>query len=145
MENATRFEFIEGATSDLAFVAQGPTAEAVFVAAAQAFLAATVEEPSAVERRERHTVTLAEPDLELLLVRFLNELVYLLDAEHLLVHPDRIEIVRGDPVQLRADLSGEHIDLARHALASEIKAATVHGLRVRKTTDGWIATATFDV
>jgi hypothetical protein len=38
----TRFEFVEGATSDLFFVAQGPTVEAAFAAAGQAFLAATV-------------------------------------------------------------------------------------------------------
>jgi SHS2 domain-containing protein len=140
-----RFEFVEGATSDLFFVAQGPTVEAAFAAAGQAFLAATVEEPEAVERRERRSVVLEEPDLELLLVRFLNELVYLRDAEELLLHPEHLEIVWDGSVQLRADLSGERIDRQRHALASEVKAATAHGLRVAKTTDGWSATATLDV
>jgi hypothetical protein len=33
MGTDTRFEFIEGATSDLTFVALGPTVEAAFLAA----------------------------------------------------------------------------------------------------------------
>jgi len=141
----TRFEFIEGATSDLTFVAQGPSVEAAFVAAGRALLAATVEEPAAVERRERRSVVLEEPDLELLLLRFLNELVYLRDAEELLLHPEHIEIIWHDSVQLTADLAGEPIDRRRHTLASDVKAATAHELRVAKMTEGWMATATLDV
>lgn len=139
------FEFVEGATGDLTFVAFGPTVEAAFVAAGLAFLAATLEEPETVEQRERRSVVLEEPDLELLLVRFLNELVYLLDAEELLLRPERVEITSDGSLQLRADLIGEPIDRRRHSLASDVKAATAHGLRVAKTTDGWIATATLDV
>lgn len=145
MDSGTRFEFIEGATSDLTFVALGPTAEAAFVAAGQAFLAATIEEPETVERREHRSVALEEPDIELLLMRFLNELVYLRDAEELLLHPDQVEIVWGDSVELHAELRGERIDRSRHALASEVKAATAESLSVGKTTDGWTATATLDV
>jgi len=141
----TRFEFVEGATSDLFFVAQGRTVEAAFAAAGQAFLAATVERPEAVERRDRRSVALEEPDLELLLMRFLNELVYLRDTEELLLHPQHVEIVWDGSVHLRADLIGERIDRRRHTLASDVKAATAHGLRVAKTTGGWTATATLDV
>lgn len=145
MSARTRFEFVEGATGDLTFVALGPTVETAFAGAGEALLAATVEEPKTVERREHRSVVFEEPDLELLLVRFLNELVYLRDAEELLLHPERVEIVWDDPVKLRADLAGERIDRRRHALASDVKAATAHGLRVAKTTDGWTATATLDV
>ena len=91
MDAGTHFEFVEGATSDLSFVAQGPTLKAVFLAAGQAFLAATVEEPTAVERRVSRSVVLEEPDLELLLVRFLNELVYLRDVDELLLHPEDLD------------------------------------------------------
>jgi SHS2 domain-containing protein len=139
------FEFIEGATSDLSFVARGPTVEDAFIAAGEALLAATVEEPQTVARSESRSVVLEEPDLELLLLRFLNELVYLRDAQDLLLHPDRMEIVWSDSVELRAELRGERIDRTRHALASEVKAATAHDLRVGMTTDGWTATATLDV
>jgi SHS2 domain-containing protein len=140
------FEFVEGATGDLAFVASGPSLEAAFIAAGRALLAATVEDPECVERREQRTVTLREPDLELLLVRYLNELVYLRDAEELLLHPERMAIDSDpDRMTLRAELSGERIDRARHTLAADVKAATVHELRVTQTEEGWSAQATLDV
>lgn len=145
MDAGARFEFVEGATSDLSFRACGPSLEAAFAAAAQALLAATVEASEAVERREWRSLRLEEPDLELLLVRFLNELVYLRDAEDLLLHPERIEIERGGRARLLADLVGERIDRSRHDLVSEVKAATAHGLCVVQTPEGWTTTATFDV
>ena len=87
----------------------------------------------------------SEPDLELLLVRFLNELVYLRDAEDLLLHAERIEIARGDGARLRGELAGERIDRNRHDLATDVKAATAHGLSVAQTSEGWTASATLDV
>jgi len=139
------YEFVEGATSDLAFVAHGPTLDAVFVAAAEALLAATVEVPDSVERRERRSVRLEEPDLELLLLRFLNELVYLRDAEELLLHTDRISVSRDSGGRLEAELVGERIDPERHALAADVKAATAHGLSLARVGDAWQASVTLDV
>ncbi|MBW2271391.1 MAG: archease [Deltaproteobacteria bacterium] len=143
MSAGQSFEFVEGATGDLAFVAHGETPGEAFAAAGEAFLAATVEEPATVERREQRSVEFDEPDLDLLLLRFLNELVYLRDAEDLLLHPEHVEVAAG-PV-LMAVLAGERIDRARHALAADVKAATAHGLSVEKTEHGWTATATLDV
>jgi SHS2 domain-containing protein len=40
---------------------------------------------------------------------------------------------------------GEAIDPARHCLATEVKAATAHGLRVVRCGDGWEAHVTLDV
>jgi SHS2 domain-containing protein len=145
MGGGPRYEFVEGATSDLAFVAHGPTLNDVFVGAARAMLAATVEDPEAVERCERRSVTLEEPDLELLLLRFLNELVYLRDAEELLLHVERVSVTQDSWARLEGELAGEHIDPDRHALTTDVKAATAHGLRVAPTAEGWTATATLDV
>ena len=145
MEALGGYEFVEGATGDLSFAAWGPSPEAAFAGAADALLAATVDDPDRVEPRERRRVWLEEPDLELLLVRFLNELIYLRDAEDLLLRTERIEIVRDGSFRLRADLCGERIEPGRHALASDVKAATAHGLRVAEGPDGWHATVTVDV
>ena len=122
-----------------------PTAEAAFVAAGQALLAATVEEPESVERREHRTVVVEEPDLELLLLRFLNELVYLRDAEQLLLHAGSVRIRRDGGAFLEAELWGETIRPEVHPLASDVKAATAHGLRVARTAAGWEASVTLDV
>jgi SHS2 domain-containing protein len=139
------FEFVEDVTSDLSFRARGPTPEAAFAAAAEALLAASVETPEAVGERVTRDVELEEADLELLLLRFLNELVYLRDAEGLLLRARRLAIRRDGAAVLRAELAGEPFDAERHGCASEVKAATAHGLAVRRVEGGWEATATLDV
>jgi SHS2 domain-containing protein len=139
------FEFVEGATSDLAFVARGATLDALFAAASEALLAATVEDPGAVARRERRTLSLAEPDVELLLLRFLNELVWLRDARELLLRAESVRVTRNGDARLEATLVGEPLSRGRHALAADVKAATAHGLRVEARADGFEAHVTLDV
>jgi SHS2 domain-containing protein len=144
--SARGFEFTEAVTSDLAFVARGASREEVFAAAADALLAATVEDPSAVEPRLEHRLRLEEPDLELLLLAFLNELVFVRDARGWLLRPAELRIeTDGGPARLAARLVGEAVDPARHRLATEVKAATAHGLRVARADGGWEANVTLDV
>lgn len=139
------FEFVEGPTSDLALRLRGRTLEAVFAAAADAFLAATVEEPATVQPALRRELRLEEPDPELLLLRFVNELVWLRDASELLLRPERVELAHDGAARLRATLTGEPIDRTRHVLRSDVKAATPHGLAVYETASGYEATLTLDV
>ncbi len=148
MTGAGRFEFLDEVTSDLAVQLEGPSLEAVFEAAAEALLAATLENPEAVKPREVRELHLRESDLGLLLLRFLNELVYLRDAERLLLRAARLEIRRNaetELTELTGRLEGEPIDAARHDLAGEVKATTAHGLRVEERPPGWRARVTFDV
>ena len=139
------FRFVEGATSDLSFEACGETLEALFAAAAEALLAATVADPGAVVARVREGVSLAEPDLELLLLRFLNELVFQRDARRLLLRSERLAIARDGEARLEGALVGERIDPARHHLEADVKAATASGLRVTRAGPGWQASVTLDV
>jgi SHS2 domain-containing protein len=139
------FEFVEGATGDLAFEARGPTPEAVFAASAEALLAATVEEPDRIGAGVRRSLALAEPGLDLLLLRCLNELVYLRDAERLLMRIETLRIERDGDWRLTAELSGEAIDPARHRLEADVKAATAHGLFIGNVEGRWEARVTLDV
>jgi len=144
-EGRGRFEFVEGATGDLTFVARGARAEDLFFAAAEALLAATVEDPETVRDVERRSIRLEEPELDLLLLRFLNELVYLRDAEELLLRAREVRLVRGEALALEAELAGERLSRGRHAPAAEVKAATAHGLEARAVPGGWEARVTLDV
>jgi len=139
------FEFVEGATSDLAFVAHAPTLDDLFAAASEALLAASVENPDAVASSEQQTLALEEPDLELLLLRFLNELVFLRDARGLLLRARHVRVSAGSPAHLEASLEGEPLDPGRHVLAADVKAATAHGLRVEREGEGFRASVTVDV
>jgi SHS2 domain-containing protein len=139
------FEFVEGATSDLAFEARGETLEALFAAAADALLAATLANPEDVDAREHETVQLSETDVELLLLRFLNELIFLCDARGLLLRAGALRIESNGEARLEGELVGERIDRERHRLEADVKAATAHGLRVERSGAGWRATVTLDV
>ena len=146
MNAARSFAFTEAVTSDLAFTAQGESVEELFAACAEALLAATVEDLASVEPRLERHVRLEEPDLELLLLAFLNELVFLRDAHEQLLRPAQLRIERADgAARLDARLVGEPLDRARHRLAAEVKAATAHGLRVARAGAGWEANVTLDV
>jgi len=140
------FEFVEGATSDIAFRARGASVEEALAAAAEALLAATVEDPGTVADTERRRLVLEEPDLDLLLLRFLNELVYLRDAEGLLMRAGSLRVTRPNGPRLEGELCGEPIDPDRHALWAEVKAATAHDLGLHpREAGGWEARATLDV
>jgi SHS2 domain-containing protein len=139
---------VDEVTSDLACAARGATLEDVFAAAAEALLAATLENPEDVRARSECRVELEERDLELLLLRFLNDLVWRRDAEGLLLRAAELRVRRqgaAGPWRLEARLAGEGIDRARHRLAGEVKAATAHGLRVAAADGGYEARFTFDV
>jgi SHS2 domain-containing protein len=139
------FEFVEGATSDLAFVARGPTPESVFGAAAEALLAATVEEPERIAAVVRRPVVLEEPALDLLMLCWLDELIWLRDAEQLLLRAERVTLrIDEGACRLEAELVGEPL-AGRHGLLADVKAATAHGLRVGPSDGGWEAKVTLDV
>jgi SHS2 domain-containing protein len=145
VSRAGRFEFVEGATSDVSFVAHGETLEALFAAAAEALLSATLANPADVARREREPVRIREPDLELLLLSFLNELVFLRDARGLLLHAGPLRIEHDGEARLEGELRGERIDRARHRLEADVKAVTAHRLAVERDGAGWRASVTLDV
>jgi len=151
MTDRGSFEFLDAVTSDVAFAARGRSLESAFAAAAEALLATTTESPEAVRPRTRVEVRLAAPDLELLLLAFLNELVYRRDAEDLLLRVESLGVSQNPEAgseerwQLEAVLAGEALDPERHGRLCDVKACTVHGLRVAQHAAGWEVRATLDV
>ncbi|MBI5014521.1 MAG: archease [Deltaproteobacteria bacterium] len=133
-------------TADAAFEAWGATPEEVFAAAADATLNVMVEDPAAVAAREQRHLTAEAESLDLLLLGFLNELLYLKDAERLLLRVTEVRL-QGGPGHWRVEgeARGEEIDPDRHALVVDVKAVTLHRLRVERTQRGWEATVVVDV
>jgi SHS2 domain-containing protein len=139
------YRFVDDVTSDLTFEAEGRTLAELFAACAEALLAATVERPDAVRARETRSLTLADERLDWLLRRFLSELIFLRDAEGLLLRARRIEASDGGSPTLSAELAGEPLDLARHGSGTDVKAVTAHNLRVTSDAAGFSARVTLDV
>jgi len=141
-----RYEYLdEGVTADVTLRAEAGDLEALFTAAADATANLMVENLDEVKPATARSVELEADALDLLLFRFLGEMIFYKDAESLLTRAARVKIeAKNGGYRLRAELRGEPLDPSRHRLAADVKAVTLHGLRVEHTA-GWSATVTLDV
>ena len=120
----------------------GNTLNEAFEQAALA-LTAVITDPAQVSAVERVEITRQAPDDELLLVDWLNALVYEMATRKLLF--SRFEVQVKDHV-LTARAFGEPMDVAKHHMAVEVKGATYTALRVAQAGNGeWVAQCVVDV
>lgn len=120
----------------------GSSKEEAFQQAALA-LTAVVTDPQLVVPEELVEVACEAPDDELLLVDWLNALIYEMATRKTLF--SRFE-VRIDGSNLKAKMWGEKIDTEKHQPAVEVKGATCTELKVRKGPNGsWLAQCVVDV
>ncbi|MBW1742060.1 MAG: archease [Deltaproteobacteria bacterium] len=136
-----KYEFIEH-TADLGFKVYGASLEGLFVHAAEAFFE-TILSPESVEEKIERSIEVEAGALDELMVSWLDEFLYLYDAEKLVFKRFQIKSIQQD--QLRAKAWGEKIDPARHEIKSGIKAVTYHKLYVRERGGGWEAQVIVDI
>lgn len=120
----------------------GVTREGAFEQAALA-VTAVIARPAAIQPIQPVRVQCEAPDDELLLVDWLNALVYEMATRHMLF--SRFEVtIEGDC--LSATAWGEKIDVARHQPVVEVKGATYTQLKVERDDKGeWLAQCVVDV
>ena len=128
--------------ADIGVQGEGATLAEAFEQAALA-LTAVVTDPAAVHADERVDLACEAPDPEMLLVDWLNALVYEMAVRGMLF--GRFEVaIEGDT--LTGSAWGEPVDRERHQPAVEVKGATYTGLEVRRRGDGsWLARCVVDV
>ena len=120
----------------------GATKEAAFERAADA-LTAVITDPESVAPTQSVPIVCEAPDDELLLVDWLNALVYEMATRRMLF--SRFH-VRFNDQSLHATAWGEPIEVARHQPAVEVKGATYTELSVKQDEEGrWIAQCVVDV
>jgi SHS2 domain-containing protein len=99
-----------------------------------------------VEAEKFDGIELKAENLEELLVKFLNELLFLKDAKGMLYSKFKVYITSEGPgFALHAKVGGGKIDAAKHSLRGDVKAATYHQLRVAKEGGGFVAQCVVDV
>ncbi len=137
---AARWEhFPHGA--DIGLRGFGATPEEAFEQAAYALTAAVTS--TDVAPKIAVEISCEAPDAELLLVEWLNGIIYEMAVRRMLFGAFSVRIV-GD--RLEGTLSGEAVDAARHAPASEPKGATYTALKVARDDAGvWSAACVVDV
>lgn len=132
-------------TGDIGVSLSGRTLDQLFGHAAEAFTD-TITALDLVEPRRPEEVTVDAPELDLLLVDFLSELLYRFDTRAWLTRHAAVELREQDGGwTLQGTLTGERLDPARHAVKVLIKAVTYHALHVRQRDDTWTADVVFDI
>jgi SHS2 domain-containing protein len=141
------WEYLEdGVTSDVTFRAFAPDLDALFQAAADATTGLMVENPATIAPLRAIPIAVHSAALDLLLMRFLDEMIFHKDAERLILRAEAVRVTEANGGWgARAVLRGEPLDPGRHALAADVKAVTLHGLRVERKANGWEAEVTLDV
>lgn len=120
------------ATADLAFEAFGKTYDELFENAGLALEEAMVKLTS-VKPTKEHTINKEENSVENLLYSFLEELIFLKDAETLVFNRIKCEVkkeVRG--WRLEVSTKGDEIDPKKHKLGVDVKAVTKHLFEIKQ-------------
>jgi SHS2 domain-containing protein len=128
--------------ADVGIRAYGPTLGAVFEQAALAMTGAITD----VERivpNERVSIACEASQTDLLLVEWLNALVYEMAVRDMLFSRFAVTI---EDSGLSGEAWGERVNVDRHRPAAEVKGVTYTALEVSRRADGqWLAQCVVDV
>jgi SHS2 domain-containing protein len=134
------------AIADIAFEARADTLEELFSVSVDAVLGVMVRAPDRVGAGLLKLFEAREKAADLLLLALLQEIVFYKDAEGILLRcPAPLVREDGEGFELRTELRGERIDSSRHELLADVKAVTLHLLKVERLPEGWLSRVVLDV
>lgn len=132
-------------TADIGVRVHARSLDDLFSEAAVA-LTTTICDVDDVRPDDERPIELAAPDLERLLVDWLDELLGWFDIEHWLPRSARVAVRQSEAGWLvGGTVRGEPVDPARHRVKVLVKAVTYHALSVTEDAEGWHATVVFDI
>ena len=133
-------------TADIAFEATGRDLPELFRDAADATTNVMIDNIEAIQPREIRQIELSNEKLDMLLFDLLQELIFLKDAERLLLRIREVQIDDRDKIFLvKATAEGETLDAERHHQRADVKAVTLHNFTVEQTDSGWKARVLLDI
>jgi len=138
-----RFEFIDITTADVAFIAYGNNLNELFANAALAMFEVMINTKQ-VKPKIKKKLAVNGTDLQSLLFNWLNKLLVYVDAENLAFSEFNVKIDEKK-LKLKAVCSGEKIDRERHETRTVVKAATYHGMRIKKNKGIFSAQVILDI
>ncbi|MDP4039475.1 MAG: archease [Candidatus Pacearchaeota archaeon] len=133
-----KYEFLEH-SSEIKFRIFGKTISKIFENTSLA-ISEILSGAEKVEDKAKKKIELEGKDNESLLYDFIDELIYLLDAEHFLVSKAKVEVKEG---KLNAIIYGD--DALRYPKLDYIKAATYSEMYIREKNGNWEAQVVVDV
>jgi len=139
------YKFVEGlTTADIAFEARGKTLKELFESAALAMFD-IMADPKKVDKKIIKKFSLEEDNLENLMFKFLDEIVFFKDSDALVFNSSKVDIKKNKKLKLTATLFGDKIDYKRQELKVDPKAVTMHKFEVKKEKQGYVARVIVDI
>jgi SHS2 domain-containing protein len=129
-------------TADIGISVEGKDLKDLFTTSAYAMFSQMFDLDK-IKDKETKRVKLEGENLEDLLIRWLNELIFLSESGYIF---KAFDIEKLEETSLSASLKGDKIDFRKTPLKQQIKAATYHQLEIKKMASGnWQTTIIFDV
>ncbi len=140
------YKFIEGlTTADVAFEARGKTLNELFESAGMAVFD-IMAEPKKVEKKTIKKFKIEENDLETLMFKFLDEILFFKDSEAMVFNSCKVDVKeKNGAFILAAALNGDSIDYKTQELKVDPKAITMHKFEVKKEERGYLARVVVDI
>jgi len=136
----------EFGTADIAFEATGRDLAELFRDAADATTNVMIDNIEAIQPGKTHKIELSNEKLDMLLFDLLQELIFLKDANRLLLRLREVQVTEKDEHYfVNATAEGEPLDAQRHHQRADVKAVTLHDFSVERTEGGWKARVLLDI
>lgn len=127
-------------TADVKIRACAPTLDQLFGEACRALM--QVIYGTDIKGGTSREIEMDAPDRESLLLDFLSELLFITDAESLVIAHASVQVTGQ---HLHAALDGEPFDPARHHQGTEVKGISYSGMSIREDKKGFVLEVLFDV
>jgi len=138
------YEIIEH-TADIGIRVRAETLPAIFINAAVAMFDIMAEKlltsNSQLPARKEINIRLKAGSPEELFINWLNELLSLSSVKEIIFDSFKIDEIDNNSIKAEAQGSA----MKNYRVNTEIKAATHHALKLKKTKSGWLAEVIFDV
>ena len=118
--------------SDTGFSVEAPSLQRLYIDAASALTDLMVK-LDLIKEKEKRSITIEAPNKEQLLVKWLNEILYLFDKDKFISR--KIVFNFFDGKKINASLFGEFHQPVKHGHVFEIKAVTYHQLELGMRSD----------
>ena len=131
------------AMADAAVEVSGKELVDVFREAAEATVDVMLNRET-MESKKTKRITLENESLEMLLFKWLEEIVFIKDAYNFLGKEFKVKIKEGKMNRFEGEIIGEEIDQKKHELRTDVKAVTMHMLSLKKEKGVWKALVILD-
>ena len=140
-----RYEFVDDITiADTAFKVEAKSLEELFVDGAKATFESMVD-LKAVKHKETRDLKLEADSAEQLFFDWIEELIYLKDADYLLFSKFKVLIKQNKKWSLEATAYGDKINVDKQSMKVDVKAITYHKFKVEQRDGKWQAFVVLDI